>query len=291
MKNAIRGLVFTAATAAMLNAQTQLPPAQGTTQLPPAQGATQLPAAGGAAPAGAGATTAAPAGPSAAEIQDMQKIQQMQVQNATDAQNRMKALDAFIAKYPASTLKGDALTMAGDTAQIINDSGKAKFYYEQAITADPMQDYAMIMLGAEIARGTGEHDLDKAQKLARADKLIHDGMSMLEKRQAPAGVPPAAFDTQKKDDMAKGHLALGFLDLANQKDADAGKEFQAAFDTAPQGDAANLLRAGMAYNNAKMFTEANAMLDKFLSVPGMPDQYKKMAEDEKKRGQQLRNQK
>ena len=28
-----------------------------------------------------------------------------------------------------------------------------------------------------------------------------------------------------------------------------------------------------------------------LAVPGMPDQYKKMAEDEKKRGQQLRNQK
>jgi hypothetical protein len=149
----------------------------------------------------------------------------------------------------------------------------------------------MVMLGAEIARGTGEHDLDKAQKLTRADKLIHDGIAQLEKRQPPANVPAAAFEAQKKDDLAKGHLALGFLALANQKDGEAGREFQAAFENAPQGDAANLLRAGMAYNNAKMFTEANAMLDKFLAVPGMPDQYKKMAEDEKKRGQQLRNQK
>src|SRR3569623_556837 len=120
MKNAIRGMAFTAA-AVMLHAQTQLPPAQGTTQLPPAQGAAPAGAGATALPPGATPAPAAPGapvgGPAAAEIQDMQKIQTMAVQNATDAQNRMKALDAFVAKYPASPLKGDALTMAGDTAQ------------------------------------------------------------------------------------------------------------------------------------------------------------------------------
>src|SRR5262249_18801018 len=144
---------------------------------------TQLPPAQGAAPAGAGATTAAApaAGPSAAEIQDLQKIQGMQVQSVADLDTRMKMLDEFVVKYPNSQLKGDVFTMAGDAAQRKGDSNKAKFYYENAIKADPEQDYAMIMLGLEIARGTQEHDLDKKEKLTRADKLVHDGMAAVEK--------------------------------------------------------------------------------------------------------------
>lgn len=289
MKNVIRGLAFTAATV-MLQAQTQLPPAQGATQLPPAGGAA-APAGAGAAGAGAAGAAAPAAGPSAAEIQEIQKIQQTPLQSAADADNRLKMLDAFVAKYPTSLLKGDALTMAGETAEAVNNSAKAQFYFEQAIAADPKQDYAMIMLGAEIARNTGKNDLNKKDKLTRAEKLIHDGMDLASKRTRLPNVPEAAFEQQQKDDLAHGHLALGFVALANEKNADAGKEFTTAFETAVQGDASNLLRAGMAYNEAKMFTEANAALDKFLAVPGLPDQYKKMAEDEKKRGQALRNQK
>ena len=86
-------------------------------------------------------------------------------------------------------------------------------------------------------------------------------------------------------DMARAHMTLGLVAMADQKDEAAGNEFlQAA-----AGDAMNLLRAGMAFNNAKKIDQANAALDRFIGIPGLPDQYKKMAEDEKKRGQQLKN--
>jgi hypothetical protein len=269
----------------MLHAQTQLPPAQGATQLPPAQGA---------APAGAGATAApaAPAGgPSQAEIQDMQNIQKMQVQSVADADARLKALDAFVAKYPTSPFKSDVLTMAGETASMTGNSAKASFYYEEAIKADPKADYAMIMLGAEIARNTKENDINKKEKLDRAEKLAKEGMDLAAKREKLPNQPEDQYKSMQKDDIARGHMTLGFVAMANQKDVEAGKEFMQSVDLAANGDAMNLLRAGMAFNNGKDFTSANAALDRFLAIPNIPDQYKKMAEDEKKRGQALRNQK
>jgi tetratricopeptide (TPR) repeat protein len=227
----------------------------------------------------------APAGPTPEEIKDAQAIQQKQVATPADAEAKMGLVNQFIAKYPNSPIKGFILTMGGETAQSVRDSAKAQYYYQQAIAADPNSDYAMIMLGAEIAQNTGEHDLDKKDKLARAEKLAKDGMALVEKRTKQPQEDQAQFDQEKAQDLARAHMTLGLVLMADQKDDAAGREFlQAA-----AGDAMNLLRAGMAFNNAKKVDDANSALDKFISIPGLPDQYKKMAEDEKKRGQQIKS--
>ena len=232
-----------------------------------------------------GAAPAAAAAPSPDEIKDIQAIQQKQIATPADADAKMTMVNQFVAKYPASTLKGYVLTMGGEAAQAKRDSARARYYYEQGIAADPNNDYAMVMLGAEIAQNTGEHDLDKKDKLSRAEKLAKDGMALIEKRTKLPQEPQDQFDQEKASDLARAHMTLGLVAMANQQDEAAGKEFlQAA-----AGDAMNLLRAGMAFNNAKKIDDANAALDKFISIPGLPDQYKKMAEDEKKRGQQLKN--
>lgn len=244
-----------------------------------------LPPANGAAPADAPAAAAAPAGPSKEEVEAVQKIQQ-----ATDPDARMKASDEFALKFPTSNLRGYVFTMAGEAAQNKRDAGKAKFYYEEAIKADPNSDYAMIMLGFEIAQGVGENDLDKKPKLDQAQAYVDKGMDLVSKRTKEPNETPQQFEESKKDDMARGHMALGMIKMGNKQDAEAGKEFLLAADGA-HPDVMNLIRAGMAFNNAKQFDEANKALDKFIAFPGMPDQYKKIAEDEKKRGQQLKSQK
>ncbi|MFM2124971.1 MAG: hypothetical protein RL328_1422 [Acidobacteriota bacterium] len=233
----------------------------------------------------AAAPAAAPAaGPSPDEIKDIQAIQQKQVATPADADAKMTMVNQFVAKYPTSALKGYVLTLGGEAAQAKRDSARARYYYEQGIAADPQNDYAMVMLGAEIAQNTGEHDLDKKDKLSRAEKLAKDAMVLIEKRQKQPQEQQAQFDQEKALDMARAHMTLGLVAMADQKDEAAGNEFlQAA-----AGDAMNLLRAGMAFNNAKKTDQANAALDKFIAIPGLPDQYKKMAEDEKKRGQSLK---
>jgi len=229
---------------------------------------------------------AAPAAaPSADEIKDLQAIQSKQIASPADADARMAAVNQFVAKYPASSLRGYVLTLAGEAAQGKQDSAKARFYYEQAIAADPNSDYAMIMLGADIAQNTKENAIDKAQQMARATKLANDAMALIEKRVKNPQESQADFDAANKSDMSRAHMTLGLVAMQEQKFEAAGDEFVLASESDP----VNLLRAGMAYNNAKKVDAAEGALNKFIAIPGLPDQYKKMAEDEKKRGQLIKN--
>jgi hypothetical protein len=231
------------------------------------------------------AQAAPAAGPTPDEIKDVQAIQTKQIATPADADAKMTLVNQFVAKFPTSSLKGYVLTMGGEAAQAKRDSARARYHYEQAIAADPNSDYAMIMLGAEIAQNTGEHDLDKKDKLAKAEKYAKDAMVLIEKRVKQPQEQQAQFDQEKAADMSRAHMTLGLVAMADQKDEAAGNEFMLA----ASADAMNLLRAGMAFNNAKKIDQANKALDQFIGIPGLPDQYKKMAEDEKKRGQQLKN--
>lgn len=268
MKNAIRMAAMMGFAAIALNAQ----------QLPP--------------PAGAQPAAAAPAGPSKEEIEAVQKIQSISLQSPADADARMKAADDFVLKYSTSSLRFFALTLAGEAAQAKKDSAKARFYYQNAIKADPEKaDYAMIMLGAEIAMTTGEHDLDKKQKLTEAQGYADKALEIINTRAKQPNESDAQFEEAKKEDTARVHMTLGLIRMANQENAEAGKEFILAVDSSPNGDPMNLIRAGMAFNNAKQFDDANKALDRFIALPGIPDQYKKIAQDEKKRGDALKSQK
>lgn len=238
--------------------------------------AQQLPPPAGAQPA---------AGPSKEELDAIQKIQ-----TTNDLDARIKASDDFVVKFPNSSLKFFVFSVAGEAAQNKRDSPKARFYYENAIKADPEKaDFALIMLATDIAQNTGENDLGKKEKLDEAQGYVDRAVGLINGRTKQPNESDTQFETNKKDDLARAHLALGFIRLANQENEAAGKEFLQAADS-PNGDAANLIRAGMAFNNAKQFDDANKALDRFIAIPGIPDQYKKIAEDEKKRGQALKNQ-
>jgi tetratricopeptide (TPR) repeat protein len=231
------------------------------------------------------APAAAPAaGPSPEEVKDLQAIQSKPIQTPADADARMAAVNAFVTKYPTSQFRGYALTMAGEAAQGANNSAKARFYYEQAIAADPNSDYAMIMLGADIAQNVKPNALDKDQQLDRASKLATDALALIEKRVKNPQESDAQFEADKKSDIARAHMTLGLVAMGREKDEEAGNEFLLA----SEADAMNLLRAGMAFNNAKKVDAADGALNKFLAIPGLPDQYKQMAQKEKERGQAIK---
>jgi hypothetical protein len=268
MKNVLKTLAITLIMAGMVAgtifAQATLPPPAG---------------------APAAAAPAVPAGPSPEELKDLQAIQSKQIATPADADARIAAITAFVAKYPNSAFKGYALTMAGEAAQGKNDSARARFFYEQAIAADPNSDYAMIMLGADIAQNVKPNAMDKPQQVAKATKLANDALALIAKRVKLPQETDAQFEADKRGDIARAHMTLGLAAMADEKFEAAGKEFLLA----AEGDAMNLLRAGMAFNNAKKVDDADAALNKFIATAGLPDQYKKMAEEEKKRGQAIKS--
>jgi tetratricopeptide (TPR) repeat protein len=207
-----------------------------------------------------------------------------------DVDAMVKAVDAFVQQFPKSALKGYALGLAGEANQMKGDSAKALFYYEEALKADPKDYNSMLMIAAETAQGTGEFDLKKEEKLGRAEKLANDSLALIAVAPKPnPQVPDAQWEAVKKDDTARAHEALGMIAMTRKKFADAAAEFQTAINSASGPQPATYVRLGGALNEAGKYDEATAALNKVLAMQGLPDIVKQVAENEKKRAEQLKS--
>lgn len=208
------------------------------------------------------------------------------------------AVDDFVAKFPKSAYRATVLSSAADVYESLGKSDKAQAYYQRTLEADPKNYYAMIMVGTEIVKGTKEFEIDDAArtaKLNKAEKLLKDALSMI--ALAPKPNPAASdeeWNTLKKDDEARAHEALGMLAMARaigpsgtKKYDTAISEFKTAATVGASPQPAAMIRLGAAYNDAGRMPEAIVELDKVIAMKDLPAAYKQVAENEKKRSNEL----
>src|SRR5690349_11659858 len=227
---------------------------------------------------------AQPKAPSPDEVKALQAIV-----NAQTVDARVSAADNFVKSFPKSEYRSFALTMAAEAYEAGGNITKAIIYYQQALEANPKDYNAMLMLAAETARTTREFDLDKEEKLTKAEKYANDGMKLIPTAAKPN---PQITDQQwadlKKDDLARGHEALGLIAVARKKYDDAAGEFKTATETASQVQPATFIRMAGAYTDAGKPDQAIAALDKALAMPNIPDQIKQVAQAEKARAEKAK---
>ena len=167
--------------------------------------------------------------PSPDELKALQEIV-----NTKTVEARVAAVDKFVQGFPKSDYRNFALTMAADAYETTGNTTKAIIYYQQALEANPKDYNAMLMLAAETARTTREFDLDKEEKLAKAEKYAKDGMALIPDAPKPnAQVTEQQWTDLKKDDTARGHEALGLVALARKKYDVAAGEFKTATEMRP----------------------------------------------------------
>jgi len=228
--------------------------------------------------------TAQPKPPSAEELPALQAIV-----NATTVEARVAAADSFVKSFPKSEYRPFALTMAAEAYEMGGNITKAIIYYQQVLEVSPKDYNAMLMLAAETARTTREFDLDKEEKLAKAEKYANDGMALIPSATKPN---PQLTDEQweglKKDDLARGHEALGLIAVARKKYDAAIGEFDTATKTATQVQPATFIRLGGTYTDAGKPDQAIAILDKVLAMPNLPDQIKQVATSERARAEKAK---
>ena len=222
--------------------------------------------------------------PSPAEVKGLQAVV-----NAPTADARVAAVDDFVKNFPTSEYRSFALTAAADAYESTGNTTKAILYYQQAIEANPKDHNAMLMLAAEVARTTREFDLDKEEKLAKAEKYARDGMALV-----PSAVKPnpqitdEQWEAVKKDDLARGHEALGLAALARKKYDVAIAEFKTATETEADVQVPTFLRLGSAYTDAGQPDQAIAVLDKVLAMENLSPQLKQVAQGEKSRAEKAK---
>lgn len=209
--------------------------------------------------------------------------------NAQDPDGRIKASQELIQKFADTEFKTIALQMIAMSYQMKNDVDNMVIWSERVLEADPKNYNAMLMIAAGLAQRTREFDLDKEEKLSRAEKLAKSADDLV--KTAPKPRPDLADDqweSAKKDYAAQSHEALGLIASARKKYDVAISEYKLAVENAANPDPATMVRLGAAYNLAGKPDEAIAVLDKLMTMPDVHPQIKQFAQTEKTRAVQAK---
>ncbi|MGB9605645.1 MAG: tetratricopeptide repeat protein [Bryobacteraceae bacterium] len=213
----------------------------------------------------------------------------MAIFQAPDADSRIKAAQELLTKYADTEFKAIAMQMIAASYQQKNDFENMVVWAERTLEADPNNYHAMLMLATGLAQRTREFDLDREEKLARAEKYAHGAMDILKTLPKPRpDVPDDQWEAAKKDFTAQAHEALGLAALARKKYDVAIAEFKLALDGAANPDPATMVRLGTVYNMTGKYDDAIALLDKVMNDPQVHPTIKQFAQAERARAFQLK---
>jgi tetratricopeptide (TPR) repeat protein len=213
----------------------------------------------------------------------------MAVFNAQDPDARIAAAENLLQKFADTEFKAIALQVAAMSAQQKNDFEKMVIYSERTLEADPKNYSAMLMLASGLAQRTREHDLDKEEKLGRAEKYANSAIELIKTATKPRpDITDEQWEGAKKDFTAQAYESLGLVAMARKKYDVAVTNFKTAMETGAQADAATMVRLASAYNNLSKPDEAIAVLDKLNAVPDLNPQIKTVAQAERNNAMKIK---
>jgi tetratricopeptide (TPR) repeat protein len=189
-----------------------------------------------------------------------------------------------LTKFADTAFKSFALELEAEAYQQKNDNAKAIVFGEQALQADPKNFEALNLLANITAATTRDTDLDKEEKLARAEKYAHDALDTLEKDGKPA-LYSNASDEQWAKHKGQGESlswqALGTAALVRKKTDEAVADFQKGVEANP--DPVLMIRTGRALLAAKKPDEAIVWFQKVMDSADAPAQIKSIAQADRVR--------
>lgn len=213
----------------------------------------------------------------------------MAVFNAQDPDARIAAAETLLTKFADTEFKAIALQLAAMSAQQKNDFEKMIIYAERTLEADPKNYSAMLMISSGLAQRTREFDLDKEEKLGRAEKLANTAMEIVKTAPKPRpDIADAQWETAKKDFTAQAYESLGLAAMVRKKYDVAVTNFKAAVEGGSQPDQATMVRLAAAYNQLGKPDEAIAVLDKLNAMPDLNPQIKTAAQAERNNSVKLK---
>ncbi len=200
------------------------------------------------------------------------------IQNAQTNDARLKAIENVLDNFADTDYKVMLLTMGMQLAEQSNNYVATVNWAERLLDADPKNVFATATLAAEIARHTREHDLDKAEQLAKVRKYAK---ATIDNVPTAPKLRPDITDEQwaslKKDISAQAYEAMGMADALDDKYDAAVQDYKQAQDTAASPDPATYVRMGDAYMHLSKYDDAIAAFDKAANAPNAQPQVKQVA--------------
>jgi tetratricopeptide (TPR) repeat protein len=211
------------------------------------------------------------------------------INNATDAKARIAAIDDVLTKFADTEFKPSLLIMGAATYQQIGDTENMIIWAERALEADAKNYQAMLMLGNAYATRTKEFDLDKEDKLKKAEDYANRALEALKTAEKPnAQITDDQWNEAKKSLTAQAHEVLGTSALVRKKYDVAITEFKTAVAASTPPDPATLVRLASAYDQAGKPDDALPLLEQVMKTPDAHPQVKSVAQAERVRAMQIK---
>jgi tetratricopeptide (TPR) repeat protein len=149
-------------------------------------------------------------------------------------------------------------------------------YAEQALALNPHAYQASSMMAELIVAGTRENDLDREEKLTKAEKYANDTIANVKDAAKPnPQIPDDQWTEIKKSIAAGAYNSIGLANLTRKKYDAAATAFKSAVENDPQP--AYMVREASALQSGGKNDEAAALCDKVLADPNLHPQIKQIA--------------
>jgi tetratricopeptide (TPR) repeat protein len=206
----------------------------------------------------------------------------------TTADDRIAAAQNVLIKFADTEFKPLMLLTIAQAYQMKGDSDNVIIFAERVLKeGDPKNYEAMLMLSESYAQRTREFDLDKEDKLSKADKYANDALEALKTAAKPnPQVPDDQWNAAKKDYVGRAHQALGMSAMVRKKWDVAIAELKTAVESSDKPDPATQVRLATAYDAANKYDDALAILDKLMAQPDLNPSIRQFAQAERVRAMQ-----
>jgi tetratricopeptide (TPR) repeat protein len=205
---------------------------------------------------------------------------------AQDSDTRIKLANDLITNFADTQFKGLALYIEADAYLRKGDIDKAIVFAEQSIDADPKNYQSLVLLAKTYAATTHINDLDKQEKLTKAEKYANDALDVLKTTEKPnPKMSDAEWTAAKNDFEGQCYMALGIAAAFHNKLDDATADFQKVSEL--DQEPADLIRCARVLIDTKKPDQAIVWLDKALANPNANAQIKQIATNDKARAQSM----
>jgi tetratricopeptide (TPR) repeat protein len=186
------------------------------------------------------------------------------------------AADDLLSKFKDTEFKATALILEARAYHAKGDDDRAEIYAEQCMAADPKGYQAPLLIGENIVTHTRENDLDKDEKLAKAEKDLNLAMENAKSAAKPnPNLPDAQWEEMRKFTVAEVQADIGRVFMLRKKFADAIAPLQGAVEADPQPT--YMVWLASSQQQSGKLDDAIATCDKILALPNLNAQVRQAA--------------
>lgn len=178
------------------------------------------------------------------------------------------AADAFAAKFKDSEIRTVLYHRVMQLYQNANNADKSIESGRKILAINPNDPIANVMVATFISERTRDTDLDKAERVAEAQKDAKKALETVDTDFVyPPGTPPERVEGAKAMVKSMAYTALGQTETVNENYAAAEKYFQQAV-TVPnaQPDAITWLQYALVLDKAKKYQDALAKANQAFNL-------------------------